>query len=242
MCDFFSFLINRAGDVLYHDAKQRKQMLKSGDNPDSHAMIARTFKQNEDQCLKFEYHPGAYSVVVDYVPGWAEAEDEPGIAPEHLEKATRFATRFDFTELFKQWPKNLVKLKTMSRVRTVPRQLSPAVMRCVKALANKPVRVDKSLQNYGNAAYHVIQRVRNTDSCLPGTLDNLRAVRELGWVGLFYKKGTKRRKTIDMMLRLLDAGVSPFITRLSPTSWTFRGARIGRKYVVTATGRTRFAP
>ena len=242
MCEFFSFLITRSGDILYHDAKQRKQMRKSDDNPDSHAMIARTYKVSEDQCIKFEYSPGALGVRVDHVPDWAEAEDAPGIAPEHLEKAKRFATRFDFRELFKQWPKDISKLKTMSIVRVVPRKLSPAVMRCVKALAGKEMTIEKCLPRYEHAPYYVIQKVRNTSSCMAGALDSLRAIKKLGWMNLFFKKGTKQRKLMDMVLVLIDAGVNPRIEQISPTSWTFRSARTGRQYVVTSTGRTGLAP
>jgi hypothetical protein len=53
MCNFFSYEQDEVGNIYYYNLKMRKK-IKEGENPDSHAQIAKYFKLNEDKLNKFE--------------------------------------------------------------------------------------------------------------------------------------------------------------------------------------------
>jgi hypothetical protein len=245
MCEFFSFIMCRNGGIHYHNAKQRKAMKKSEDNPDSHAQIAKTFGLKEDDCLKFEYTPGDATVIVDHCPEWAEDDEERHIADAYLTKATVFATKFDFKEIFPLWPDNFAKLKVMKRVRrSVPQQLSPKVMRCIRDLS-KGVRDADIRPVYvalGKAGWYVVKKVANACSRMPLNLDHLRALQHLGWLDLIYKPGTKRRKRIEQILQVIDAGIHPLSIKREARMWGVSPAGQGRsysRYIVNAAGVTK---
>ena len=54
MCEFISFSVDRNGNVYCILGEDRQNMLKKGENPDSHSVISDYFKIDEDNTWKFE--------------------------------------------------------------------------------------------------------------------------------------------------------------------------------------------
>ena len=54
MCNFFSFVVAKTGDIFYLNKEQRKN-IPAGDSPDSHAYICSYFNIQEDKVNKYEY-------------------------------------------------------------------------------------------------------------------------------------------------------------------------------------------
>jgi len=55
MCEFFSFLTARTGEIIYADHKLRKKE-KYNDHCDSHSWLAEHFRVQEDKLNKYEYN------------------------------------------------------------------------------------------------------------------------------------------------------------------------------------------
>src|SRR3990167_3777644 len=70
MCKFFSLLSNGRGEIYYLDAKQREEIRRKYESPDSHTSIANYYGfkgEKEDVLNKWEYNPLTKILIADQI-------------------------------------------------------------------------------------------------------------------------------------------------------------------------------